>query len=429
MTRATATARGAAVDLHLGVVEGGLSLSELLDMGLLDGLAPSERARAQRLALTVLRQLSRADAVLKPHLRKWPPLWVQAILRLATVEMLVEGAAAHGVVSSAVDLVRAGGEKGESFAGLVNAVLRKVAETDPAAWAALPPPELPAWLRGRLMSAFGKASVQAMEAVHANGAPLDLTPKDGDAVALAAQLGGKALATGSVRLAQVGQITGLASYAAGGWWVQDAGAALAARALAVQPGERVLDLCAAPGGKTMQLAAAGAQVTALDLSAPRMERVAANLARVGLAAEMVVADALDWQAETGFDAVLLDAPCTATGTIRRHPELPLIRDGKGLRDLVSLQARLIDRAVALTRPGGRLVVCTCSLLPEEGEQMLASALGRHAGALTLDTQALALPGVEPDWHAKAGGLRLRPDHWAERGGIDGFFIAAFRRSD
>ena len=167
-------------------------------------------------------------------------------------------------------------------------------------------------------------------------------------------------------------------------------------------------------------------MTALDLSAPRMARVTENLARCGLAAATVVADALDWQAAAPFDAVLLDAPCSATGTIRRHPELPFLRDAAGLKEMVALQAALVDRAVALTRPGGRLVIATCSLLPDEGEGMLAGALARHPG-LELDDAALDLPGVEPGWRAPGGGLRLRPDFWPDRGGMDGFFLAALRR--
>ncbi|MFA5539632.1 MAG: 16S rRNA methyltransferase, partial [Gemmobacter sp.] len=175
--------------------------------------------------------------------------------------------------------------------------------------------------------------------------------------------------------------------------------------------------------KTMQLAAAGARVTALDASASRMERLRANLARTGLAADCVVADALDWQGGP-FDAVLLDAPCSATGTIRRHPELPFIRDGSEVPQLAALQAQLIDQAVALTRPGGRLVFCTCSLLPEEGEAQLVAALARHPG---LSVEPQQLPGIDPGWITPEGALRLRPDHWADRGGMDGFFMVRLRR--
>jgi len=458
-------ARGAAVRLILGVTEDRQALGDQLARDLLASLAPAERARAQRLALAVLRNLDRADAVLKPVLRRPPPPFVRAILRLAVTEMLAEGAPAHGVVGAAVDLVRAGGRRSEGFAGLTNAVLRRIAGpggsgdaggapgaeaagTEAAAsWARQPAQQLPGWLRGRLMSAWGKPAVQAFEVAHLAGAPLDLTPKDGDAPALAARLGGRALATGSVRLAGHPSLADLPGHGTGDWWVQDAAAALAARVLAPRAGERVLDLCAAPGGKTMQLAAAGARVTALDLSEVRMVRLRENLARTGLAARIVVADALTWDGHAdghtdggadsdadrqatpaGFDAVLLDAPCSATGTIRRHPDLPHVRDPSGLRALADLQAALIDRALDLVRPGGRVVYCTCSLLPEEGERQVSAALARHPG-LTCDGGTADLPGAEPSWAAKGGGLRLRPDFWADIGGIDGFFIACLRRPE
>jgi 16S rRNA (cytosine967-C5)-methyltransferase len=190
-------------------------------------------------------------------------------------------------------------------------------------------------------------------------------------------------------------------------------------------GLRVLDLCAAPGGKTMQLAAAGADVTALDISGPRMARVAENLARTGLAATCITADALDWQPDQPFDAILLDAPCSATGTIRRHPDLPFVKDGSELAELTDLQARMLDHALTLLNPGGRLVFCTCSLLPEEGEAQLDAALSRHPG---LTVERIALSGVDDTWWTAQGGLRLRPDYWADKGGMDGFFMVRLRKA-
>jgi 16S rRNA (cytosine967-C5)-methyltransferase len=265
-----------------------------------------------------------------------------------------------------------------------------------------------------------------MEAAHAAGAPLDLTPKDGDAAALAARLGGIALPTGSVRLAGQAQVTALSGYAEGDWWVQDAAAALPARILAPRPGEAVADLCAAPGGKTLQLAAMGAAVTAVDIAPERMARLAENLARTGLAASTVTADAQEWRPDTPPDAILLDAPCTATGTIRRHPELPHIRSGAEVKPLAALQAALIDHALGLLAPGGRLLYCTCSLLPEEGDHQVKAALERHSGLAT-DAGALMVAGVEAGWRTPEGGLRLRPDFWGDIGGMDGFYIALLRR--
>ncbi|WP_209427717.1 transcription antitermination factor NusB [Pararhodobacter sp. SW119] len=393
------------------------------------GTDPARAARARRLALTTLRHLSRADTVLKPLLRKLPPPRVHAILRLATVEMCELGAPAHGVVDGAVAATRAV-PKGAAFAGLVNAVLRRVAEISPDAWARLPVPRLPGWLRKRLILAWGGRSVEAIEAAHLAGAPLDLTlaampPEDRSALvaALADAAGPVAeLPRGTLRLAGTPQVSALPGYAAGRWWVQDAAAALAAPLIGAQPGMRVLDLCAAPGGKTMQLADGGAEVTALDLSDARMRRLRANLERTGLSARLVVADALDWVPPDPFDAVLLDAPCSATGTIRRHPDLPHVRREADLAGLVALQARLIDRAVEMVRVGGTLVFCTCSLLPEEGEAQIAAALARHGGRLALSP----LP-APPLGRAAGGGWRTRPDDPGARGGIDGFFIARMTR--
>ncbi|MCT8330872.1 methyltransferase domain-containing protein [Acidimangrovimonas sediminis] len=417
------TARTVAAGLVAGVLNDRCTLADQIARGALDPLPAGERARAQRLALVTLRRLGPVDRVLKPLLRKAPPPMVHAVLRVATAEILGEGAQAHGVVSSAVDAIRKGGRALEGYAGLANAVLRRVADYPVDDFAALPPQELPGWLRGRLMSAWGKAATRAMEVAHAAGASLDLTPRDGDAGALAARLGGLALPTGSVRLTARAQVSDLPGYAAGDWWVQDAAAALPARALEVRPGERVLDLCAAPGGKTLQLAAAGADVTALDLSAPRMERVRQNLARCGLSAQTVVADALDWSAPAPFDAVLLDAPCSATGTIRRHPDLPFVRSSDGLKALFALQAALIDRAIGFLRPGGRLVFSTCSLLPDEGEGQVTAALARHPG---LEIETPMITGTDPGWSSREGGLRLRPDYWPDLGGMDGFYLARVR---
>ncbi|PQO23807.1 16S rRNA methyltransferase [Rhodobacteraceae bacterium WD3A24] len=421
-------ARRGALALLDGVLQRGQPLSELLvSGGPLDALEPADRARAQRLALATLRNIERADTVLAPHLRKAPPPAVRNILRLATVELSAEGAAAHGVVNAAVALVRAGRRTGH-LAGLVNAVLRRVAEQPAEAWEALPPQRLPPWLRKRLVHAYGRPAVAAMEAAHLAGAAPDLTLRDGDADGWAARLeGARVLPTGSLRLPPRTRITALEGYDSGAWWVQDAAAAIAARLLAPQAGEAVLDLCAAPGGKALQLAAAGAAVTALDISGPRMERLRDNLSRTGLSAELVVADALHWTPPRRFDAILLDAPCTATGTIRRHPDLPFLRTEADIAALAELQAAMLDRALAMLAPGGRLVFCTCSLLPEEGEEQIVAALDRHPG-LAVERDAPLPRGVEAGWRTLEGGLRLRPDYWPEFGGMDGFYIARLHRA-
>ena len=406
------TARSAAAHLLDRVLGDGRLLSDLIAGGALDALSPADRARAQRLASETLRGLARADRLLSRHLRKTPPLPVHNVLRLATVE-LAQGGESHGVVNAAVDIVGQSARHA-SLKGLVNAVLRKLADEAPRSWNDL---------RAPLVEAWGKAAVTAMERAHFAGAALDITVKS-DPEGWAEALGATLLPTGSLRRADPGQVSALPGYAEGAWWVQDAAAALPVQVLAPQPGEKVLDLCAAPGGKTLQLAAAGAEVTAIDLSERRMARVAENLARTGLAATCRVEDARTHQGGP-YDAILLDAPCSATGTIRRHPDLPHAKDGSDFGTLIALQSEMLDHALTLLKPGGRLVFCTCSLLPDEGECQVEEALARHPG-LRVDRNALEHPGIDPAWITEEGGLRLRPDYWADLGGMDGFYIACLR---
>lgn len=401
-------ARATAVAILDGVLGEGRMLSDFSG----DHLAPADRARALRLAETTLRHLEPADKLLDTHLRKSPPQTVRNTLRLAVVER-AQGAPAHGTVNAAVEITRQGGKRTAHLTGLVNAVLRAL--PDPVA---LQTQKLPRWLRQPLVHTYGRDITTAIEAVQAQEPPLDLTLRDGFP-----HPDGDLIPTGSLRLHTPGQLSTLPGYAEGGWWVQDAAAALPAKLLQPLPGERILDLCAAPGGKTLQLAATGADVTALDISALRMTRLQANLARTGLTATLVTADALHWQPDSPFDAILLDAPCSATGTIRRHPDLPFVKDGSELPGLITLQTQLVDRALTWLKPGGRLVFSTCSLLPEEGEAQLAAALTRHP---KLTVERPDLPGVDAEWWTPEGALRLRPDHWADRGGMDGFFLVRLR---
>jgi len=427
MTASPRHTRAAAVKLLDEVTGRQQLMSDLIGREPFRGLAPRERAAAQRLATRTLRGLERADRIIDSHLRKRVPLNIRNILRLGTVE-LCSGGDPHGVVNELVSIAgrpagRPAGRGGHG--GLINAVLRKVATEDTRRWNDLRIPRLPEWLRAPLVAAWGKGAVAAMEAAHFEGAPLDLTAK-GSAAEVAARLDGTVLPTGSVRLKQAGQVSALPGFSGGDWWVQDAAAALPARLLAPRPDEHVLDLCAAPGGKTMQLAATGARVTALDISEKRMRRVHENLTRTGLAATCVVGDAFG-HVGGPYDAILLDAPCSATGTIRRHPDLPHARDGADFGDLIDLQTRLLDHALTLLRPGGRLVFCTCSLLPDEGECRIEEALARH-GDLCTDRTALDCPGISPGWITDEGGLRLRPDYWPGHGGMDGFYMAVLQKA-
>ncbi|WP_420328005.1 RsmB/NOP family class I SAM-dependent RNA methyltransferase [Mameliella sp.] len=410
MSKAPSPARLAAVDLLDQVLGQGRPLSE---SERLDALAPSDRAAAQRLATETLRGMERADRLLKPHLRKAPAPRVMNILRLGTVELCL-GGAAHGVVSDCVEIAAAG-KRTQGARGLINAVLRKLGDEGPTAWGKLRIPRLPKWLRAPLVEAWGPQAVANMERVHFEGAPLDLTPKPG---ADLSALGGELLPTGSVRLRDAGQVSALPGFAEGDWWVQDAAAALPAKLLGNVAGQQVLDMCAAPGGKTLQLAAAGAEVTALDLSEARLKRVQENLDRTGLTATLVAGDALEHEGQ--YDAILLDAPCSATGTIRRHPDLPHAHEGERISELIGLQEAMLDHALRLLRPGGKLVYATCSLIPDEGECQVDEALARHPDLKVIPPDA---PWIEDRWRSEEGGLRLRPDYWAPKGGMDGFFMA------
>jgi 16S rRNA (cytosine967-C5)-methyltransferase len=384
-----------------------------------DDLSPSDAARAGRLAADVLRHMGRLDAVLRPYVARQPRMNVHNILRLGAAELLVAGGDAHGVVNAAVAIAKR--HPGTAKAsGMINAVLRRVAEDGAEAWANTAPQHLPVWLRKPLHKTYGTEVLAAIEAAHEHGAPLDLTAKPGFAID-----GATVLPTGTLRLPKGQQVSALPGYDTGDWWVQDAAAALPVKLLGDVAGARVLDMCAAPGGKTMQLASMGAKVTALDLSRGRLARVEENLARTDLQAELVCEDALTYTAAP-FDAILLDAPCSATGTIRRHPDLPFVKSTDEVEALTKLQMQMIEAALSLLAPGGRLVFCTCSLLPVEGEFQVKAALKRHDGLRILPVDPEPLGG-DATWASPEGGLRLRPDFWADRGGMDGFYMACLQK--
>ena len=384
----------------------------------LDALPPidaRDRAAAHRLAAATLRRLGTLDALLEPRLRRAPPDTVRHILRLGAAALLVLRDPPHAAVSTTVALARTRGFA--PFAGLVNAVLRRVAE-EPDALAGFDGPRLdtPAWL----WASWG-AEARAIAEAHQREAPLDLTLKPGAASIAGAEL----LPTGSLRLPPGTAVAALPGYDAGDFWVQDAAAALPARLLAPQRGERIADLCAAPGGKTMQLAAAGATVIAIDRDEARLRRLAENLARTRLTATMVAADARAWQPDTLLDAVLLDAPCSATGTIRRHPDIPHLRRPRDIAALAATQDQLLDAATRALRPGGRLIYAVCSLQREEGAARVEAALARlplRQDPFTAE-ELLAIPeALTPE-----GYLRTTPALWPERGGMDGFFAARLIR--
>jgi 16S rRNA (cytosine967-C5)-methyltransferase len=406
--------RDAAFDLLTGVLERHRSLEEALDG--LPAIDARDRAAAHRLAATVLRRTGTLDTALEPFLKKAPPDPVRQILRLGAAGALLLGTPSHAAVATAVALARSRGLA--PFAGLINAVLRRVTEAGPAALEALDGPRLdtPAWL----WSAWGR-DARAIAVAQQAEAPLDITLRPG----VAPPGGGVLLPTGSVRFPPGTRVTELPGFDDGAFWVQDAAAALPARLLAAQPGERIADLCAAPGGKTAQLAAAGAIVVAVEQDPTRLDRLRENLARLRLGAETVLADATVWRPSQPVDAVLLDAPCSATGTIRRHPDVPHLKRPRDIVQFTQTQDRLLQAAAAMLRPGGRLVYAVCSLQPEEGAGRVAAALQM---GLSPDPFTPAELADLPEARTPEGYLRTHPGLWPDRGGMDGFFAARLRRA-
>ena len=424
------SARAFALDTLGAVLEQKRPLDEVLgDNSERDRLTPRDRAFARLLVATTLRRLGQIDRIIDGCLDKPLPRRAAAVklmLRLGICQLLFLGTPPHAAVDTTVELVAArGGEAG--FKGLINAVLRRV-DRERAAWleqTADPSLNAPTWLWESWVAAYGVERAGEIGAAHLQEPPLDLTPKS-DAASWRDRLGATLLPTGSLRLPLDGPIESLPGFGEGGWWVQDAAAALPARLLSDVAGKRVIDLCAAPGGKTAQLAAAGADVIAVDRSAPRLERLRRNLTRLGLNATTVVADAALWQPDRPADAVLLDPPCSATGTIRRHPDVSWLKRPEDVAKLVALQSRLLQAALAMVRPGGIVVFCTCSLQPEEGPAHIAALLRDGAPVERFPIQSAEVGSLDSLIDAN-GDLRTLPCHLSELGGIDGFFAARLRR--
>ena len=337
----------------------------------------------------------------------------------------------HAAVNACVQAVRLD-PASQPFAALANAVARNIARERDAnvvdAAAEDPFIDTPGWLAARWRKTYGEPLAQAIAAAHRVESLLDLSIK-ADPASWAERLGGDLLPTGSVRLRDHRPIPDLPGFAEGAWWVQDAAASLPARLLKAEAGERVADLCAAPGGKTAQLCLTGAQVVAVDRSAERLKRFAANLERLGLTVETVVADAVSYNAAP-FDAVLLDAPCSATGTMRRHPDVGWTKRASDIPALAAIQAKMIDRAATLLRPGGRLVYCVCSIEPEEGEAQIAALLRRNPDLSRSPIAADEIGGLV-DSLTPLGELRTLPCHRARLDppldGLDGFYAARLVR--
>jgi 16S rRNA (cytosine967-C5)-methyltransferase len=382
----------------------------------------------------VLRRQGELEHVLGAFLERPLPadkgyLW--PILLTGAAQLVCLRLPAHAVVDLAVETTRRD-RAAHRFAKLTNAVLRRVAERGEQLLSSQDRLRLniPDWLWQRWSAAYGEAAARRIAEASLKEAPLDISAK-ADARGWAERLGGRLLPTGSVRLAPGGRVEDLAGYAEGAWWVQDAAAALVTRVAGDVAGKTVADLCAAPGGKTASLVTAGAHVTAVDVSASRLSRLRENLQRLRLTAEVVEADAATWSPGRTFDVVILDAPCTATGTIRRHPDILRLKGPEDVVRMAGVQRAMLVQAATLVAPGGALVYSTCSLEPEEGAAQIEAFLGAHGE--DFDRVVISAPEIagEADWITPAGDLRTLPFHMSLEpdalAGMDGFYVARLRR--
>jgi 16S rRNA (cytosine967-C5)-methyltransferase len=427
-------ARRIAADILDGVLRRRIALDEQFSgknahPGL-PALADRDRALARRLTATVLRRLGTLRHLVGGYLEKGFPSdapRAETILLLGAAQILWLEVPDHAAVDLSVRLAQADRRAGR-YAGLVNAVLRRVAQHGATASFDDISRDTPEWLLKRWTGIYGSDTARAIAAANGHEPALDLTVKQ-DTESWAERLRGRVMPTGTVRTLAHGAISLLPGFSEGAWWVQDAAAALPVRLFGDLRGKNVADLCAAPGGKTAQLAFAGANVTALDRSPVRINRLRENLARLSLDAETVVADALEWDGGP-FDAVLVDAPCSSTGTIRRHPDVPWLKSEADVSVLTSLQQRLLDRAVGLLKPGATLVYCVCSLEPEEGENQITALIAR-------DPRVTRKPITPQDvfdraeFVTPAGDLRTLPLHLVDPdprwGGLDGFYATRLTR--
>lgn len=407
--------RRAALKLLDAVLRRGLPLESALAAATAGIERADDRAHAHAIAGAVLRWLPDLDLMIDSATAKKLPHDAKArfVLRIALAQALLLETPGHAAISTVLPLVDGGPRK--LVHGVFGALMRKEAKLPEA-------PHLADGVADRWRKAWGQPAVKAAAASLLTPPPLDLTLRDVDA---AEALGGVSLMPGHVRLPAGTRVTELPGFAEGRWWVQDIAAAIPARMLGAGDGRTVLDLCAAPGGKTMQLAAAGWAVTAVDASESRMGRLRENLARTGLAAEMVVADALFYAPATKFDAVLVDAPCSATGIFRRHPDVLHRVRPRAIAELADQQRAILSRAADALKPGGTLVYAVCSLEPDEGEAVIDRFLAERPDFTAAESD-LALH--EALGRIEGGRVRIRPGALSEVGGADGFFVALLTRN-
>ena len=433
-------ARRIAADILDGVLHKQRTLDDQLDGAAahpgLKSLADRDRALMRRLVATILRRLGTLGHLLSRLLNRGIPTdapRAQSALLIGAAQILWMDVPDHAAVDLSVRLVQSD-RRAAKYAGLVNAVLRRCAREGQPLIDEVKSQNLdiPPWLLTRWIGAYGETTARQMALAIGHEPSLDITVKS-DAPQWATRLHGEILPTGTVRTLLQGSVTMLPGFSEGQWWVQDAAAALPARLFGDVGGKAIVDLCAAPGGKTAQLALAGARVTAVDRSPARMARLRDNLARLSLHADTVVTDAAEWPGGNsgGYDGVLVDAPCTSTGTIRRHPDVAWLRQEADIAALTALQKRLLQRAVALLKPGGTLVYCTCSLEPEEGEQAVAALLATESAVQRAPIDAGEVAGLG-ELVTPNGDLRTLPCHLPHDdprlGGLDGFYAARLVKS-
>ena len=423
--------RFVALELLSAVTTRGQPFDEALD-GHADfaRLPGRDRAFVHNLCATTLRRLGQIDALIavcleRPLADKADAAIAKNILRLGICQLVFLQTPPHAAVDTSVQLARK--RRASAFAGLINAVLRRTGRDGIEMASSQDAARLntPDWLWESWSETYGEETCRAIAEAHLGEPPLDVTLK-GETADWAKTLDAKELPGGSLRLWPRGPVTDLPGFGEGAWWVQDAAAALPARLLGDVSAKNIIDLCAAPGGKTAQLAAMGANVTAVDRAAGRLKRLQSNMTRLGLKVQTVVADAALWRPAQPADAVLLDALCSATGTLRRHPDVAQLKSPGIVADLAALQARLLEAAWGMVKPGGLIVYCACSLQPEEGTQMIARVLASGAPVERVPIRA-GEAGIRDEWINAEGDLRCLPSHMAEMGGMHGFFTARLRR--
>ena len=412
------------------------TLERLLDTPAARELPNRDRGLVRAIAMAAIRRLGTIAKALEERIERGLPNHsgqLEAILISGAAQILFLDVPDHAAVDLSVRLVQANTDA-KRFTALSNAVLRRIArekdeilkKSDPLTI------DTPEWLANRWIKAYGAENAAKIAAAFRSEPAIDLTMR-ADPEIWAEKLNAKILPTGSLRLRDRTPVRALAGYEEGAFWVQDTAAALPVRLLDPKPGETIADLCAAPGGKTAQLALSGAHVTAVDRSEKRVSRLSQNMQRLGFSVDVVVADASLWRGGP-FDVILLDAPCTATGTIRRHPDVAWLKSEEDLGKLTRLQQRLLDHSAELLKPGGRLIYCTCSLEPEEGEEQIKTCLARNPSLRLVPFEAKKLPwlGEElADAITPEGFLRtlpfMMPDDDPRLAGLDGFFAAELKK--